>query len=117
VSFPARILPLLLFPFQGDPARSSIARLERALSNSSYPFLKEWQGCHSLRASSDHRFIVGALRARRAPGRSFFLPYFTRKGFEFSPEAVVMVRRTKPFFPPCGTTAVILSLVCLNWAG
>jgi hypothetical protein len=29
VSFPARILPLLLFPFQGYPARSSIARLER----------------------------------------------------------------------------------------
>jgi len=27
--------------------------------------------CPSLRASSDHRFIVGALRARRAPGCSF----------------------------------------------
>src|SRR5512144_594258 len=28
------------------------------------------RGCPSLRASSDHRFIVGALRARKAPGRS-----------------------------------------------
>src|SRR5262249_62337260 len=30
----------------------------------------EWPGCPLLRASSDHRFIVGALRARRAPGYS-----------------------------------------------
>jgi hypothetical protein len=29
------------------------------------------QGYPLLRASSDHRFIVGALRAKRAPGRSF----------------------------------------------
>ena len=43
--------------------------------------------------------------------------YFTRNGFEFSPEAVVTVRRTRPFFPPCGTTAVMLLLVCLNCAG
>ena len=28
------------------------------------------RGCPLLRASSDHCFIVGALRARRAPGRS-----------------------------------------------
>ena len=28
------------------------------------------RGCPLLRASSDHGFIVGALRARRAPGRS-----------------------------------------------
>ena len=28
------------------------------------------QGCPLLRASSDHCFTVGALRARRAPGRS-----------------------------------------------
>jgi len=28
------------------------------------------QGCPLLRASSDHRFIVGALRARRPPGHS-----------------------------------------------
>ena len=32
------------------------------------------QGCPLLRASSDHRFIVGALRARRAPGRSLPRP-------------------------------------------
>jgi hypothetical protein len=29
------------------------------------------RGCPLLRASSDHRFIVGALRARRAPRHSF----------------------------------------------
>ena len=34
-------------------------------------FPKGVADCPSLRASSDHRFIVGALRARRAPGRSF----------------------------------------------
>lgn len=38
--------------------------------------------------------------------------YFTRNGFEFSPEAVVTVRRTRPFFPPLGTVVVMLSLVC-----
>ena len=38
--------------------------------------------------------------------------YFTRNGFEFSPDAVVMVRRTRPFFPPLGTVVVMLSLVC-----
>jgi hypothetical protein len=32
------------------------------------------RGCPSLRASSDHSFIVGALRARRAPDRSLLLP-------------------------------------------
>ena len=48
-------------------------------------------------------------------GRPGFLPfYFTRNGFEFSPEAVVTVRRTRPFFPPLGTVVVMLSLVCLN---
>ena len=35
------------------------------------------QGCPSLRASSDHCFIVGALRARRAPGHPahFYSPF------------------------------------------
>ena len=42
----------------------------------SSPFLSRgaWIGS-SPRASSDRSFIVGALRARRAPGRSFF-PFF-----------------------------------------
>jgi len=31
------------------------------------------RGCPLLRASSDHCFIVGALRARRAPGRSLLI--------------------------------------------
>ena len=39
-------------------------------------FKRESPDCPSLRASSDHRFIVGALRARRAPGRS--LPLLLR---------------------------------------
>jgi hypothetical protein len=34
-----------------------------------------------------------------------------RNGFEFSPEAVVTDRRTKPFFPPLGTVVVMLSSV------
>src|SRR5947209_3183870 len=34
------------------------------------------RGCPLLRASSDHCFIVGALRARRAPRRSP-LPFFS----------------------------------------
>ena len=56
------------------------------------------------------------LRPRVARAREtsslLSLLYFTRNGFEFSPEAVVTLRRTKPFFPPAGTVAVILSLVC-----
>ena len=32
------------------------------------PLKGSGRGCPLLRASSDHRFIVGALRARRAPG-------------------------------------------------
>src|SRR5207245_2588345 len=35
--------------------------------------LGECQDCPLLRASSDHRFIVGALRARRAPGHSRYI--------------------------------------------
>ena len=35
------------------------------------PLKGSGRGCPLLRASSDHRFIVGALRARRAPGHSF----------------------------------------------
>jgi hypothetical protein len=38
--------------------------------------------------------------------------YFTRNGFEFSPEAVVTVRRTRPLSPPLGTVVVMLSSVC-----
>ena len=34
------------------------------------PLKGSGQGCPLLRASSNHCFIVGALRARRAPGRS-----------------------------------------------
>jgi hypothetical protein len=62
--------------------RSSIFSLEGGLeglplrvSNEGLPIpytsLKgSGQGCPLLRASSDHSFTVGALRARRAPGRS-----------------------------------------------
>jgi len=38
--------------------------------------------------------------------------YFTRNGLEFSPEAVVTVRSTKPFFPPLGTVVAMPSSVC-----
>jgi len=34
---------------------------------------RERPGCPLLGASSDHRFIVGALRARRAPVRSLLI--------------------------------------------
>jgi hypothetical protein len=62
-----------------------------------------------LRASNEHILIVRVPRAggRRAPVSL----YFTRNGFEFSPEAVVTVRRTRPLFPPLGTVVVILLLV------
>ena len=102
------------------------------------PFLSpaHWrsgQGCPSLRALSDHRSSTfsleggldglllrvsneGLLRPRVARAQeTSSLPsflYLTRNGFEFSPEAVVMVRRTRPFFPPLGTIVVMLSLVC-----
>ena len=55
------------------------------------------------------------LCARSASRRTTRLPaplYFTRNGLEFSPEAVVTVRRTRPFFPPLGTVVVMLSLFC-----
>ena len=54
-----------------------------------------------MRASNEHILILYTP--------SCF--YFTRNGFEFSPEAVVTVRRTNPFFPPLGTVVVMLSLV------
>ena len=38
--------------------------------------------------------------------------YFMRNAFEFSPEAVVTVRRTRPFLTPLGTVVVMLLLVC-----
>jgi hypothetical protein len=58
------------------------------------------------------RFARLTLHVRRAllGAPSHF--YFTRNGLEFSPEAVVTVRRTRPFFPPLGTVVVMLSLVC-----
>ena len=43
--------------------------------------------------------------------------YVTRNGFEFSPEAVVTVRRTRPFFPPLGTVVVMPLLFCWSFAG
>ena len=43
------------------------------------------QGCPLLRASSDHRFIVGALRARREPGRSPPIPETRRPAIETGP--------------------------------
>jgi hypothetical protein len=59
--------------FKGWAGRSSNARVERGPYDSLYIPVEEWPGCPLLRASSDHCFIVGALRARRAPGR--FLPH------------------------------------------
>ena len=38
--------------------------------------------------------------------------YFMRNAFEFSPEAVVTVRSTRPFLTPLGTVVVMLLLVC-----
>ena len=35
---------------------------------------EEWPGCPLLRASDEYCFIVRVLRARRAPGRSSFIP-------------------------------------------
>ncbi len=64
-----------------------------------------------VRPSNEHILIVrvpGAQDQRGCPS----LPYFTRNGFEFSPEAVVTDRRTRPFFPPLGTVVTMLSLVC-----
>ncbi len=67
--------------------------------------------CPSLRASSEHISSCAFCEQEDdRPARSLF--YFTRNGFEFSPEAVVTVRRTRPFFPPLGTVVVMLSLVC-----
>lgn len=86
----------------------------------------------SFPAAWSDRLIVGALRGRMMVlfprillighvieiGRPGLLPfYFTRNGFEFSPEAVVTVRRTMPFFAPLGTVVVMRSLVSLNLAG
>ena len=65
----------------------------------------EWPGCPLLRASSDHRFIVGALRARRAPGYSpeYFLTNPSESvqwaKFFFSMPVVILdysARRTVP---------------------
>ena len=60
---------------------------------------------------------IGRAQFHRAPSASkkdgLSAPlYFTRNGFEFSPEAVVTVRSTKPFFPTLGTVVVMLSFVC-----
>jgi hypothetical protein len=77
---------LLIFLLTGSPSQSTNARVERGPSEG----------------------------ARSASRRTTWLPdplYFTRNGFEFSPEAVVTLRRTKPFVPPVGTVVVILSLV------
>ena len=52
------------------------------------------------------------LHEHRRLSSSSSLLYFTRNDFELSPEAVVTVRRTRPFFPPLGTVVVILSLIC-----
>lgn len=40
--------------------------------------------------------------------------YFIRNDRELSPEAVVTVRSTRPFFPPLGTVVVMLLLVWRN---
>ena len=114
MSFTAHILPLLLSPFKGvllnprlrasNEHRSSTFSLEGGLDGL------------PLRVSNEGLLRPRVARARETSSLPSFF-YFIRKGFEFSPEAVVTVRRTKPFFPPCGTTAVILSLVCLNCAG
>lgn len=52
-------------------------------------------------------------RVARA-GRHLVCPlfYFMRNAFEFSPEAVVTVRSTRPFLTPLGTVVVMLLLVC-----
>ena len=64
-----------------------------------------------LRVSNEGLLRPRVARARETSSLPSLL-YFTRNGFEFSPEAVVMVRRTRPLFPPLGTVVVMLSLVC-----
>ena len=50
------------------------AAIERGPSNPVTSLERSGQGCPLLRASNEHCFIVRVLRARRAPGRSSFIP-------------------------------------------
>jgi len=60
--------------FKGWAGRSSNARVERGPYDSLYIPVEEWPGCPLLRASSDHCFIVGALRARKTVRLPFIPP-------------------------------------------
>ena len=44
---------------------AGIAITHSAIHHLRFSLSREWMDCPSLRASSDHRLIVGALRARR----------------------------------------------------
>src|SRR5713101_4751667 len=85
------------------------AAVERGTFDSSTS-LEGAGNCPSLRAWDEHSLIVRVLRARRMVWLFPAPFYFTRNGLEFSPEAVVTVRRTRPFFPPIGTVVVMLLL-------
>ncbi len=60
----------LPYPLAEGLVEFPTTRVQHGPYNSFYLSYREWPGCPLLRASSEHRFIVGALRARRAPGRS-----------------------------------------------
>ena len=108
--------PQIFVPSHGCLFTFFYCSLEGGASTSQYALLPLFsQGSlvdPRMRASDEHSFIVRVLRARKIiwPFPSHFY-YFTRNGFEFSPEAVVTVRRTSPFFPPLGTVVVMLLLV------
>ena len=62
------------------------------------------RGCPLLRASSDHCFIVGALRARRAPGRS--LPILLRPRAARATEVGVLIPPSLTFLLQAAANSV-----------
>jgi hypothetical protein len=61
---------LLSIPLEGPLERLPLRPSNEGMQILYTSLWRSGRGCPLLRASSDHRYIVGALRARRAPGRS-----------------------------------------------
>ena len=110
------------FTLRGTARLSFTARIERmlvhlvylvylvCLVDSDWKFIRKNQTDQKDRPTRQTN--PSALHEHRRPSSPPSSFYFTRNGFEFSPEAVVTVRRTRPFLPPLGTVVVMLLFVC-----
>ena len=100
------------FPWLTLHVRRALSCVRRAKAFD-FPHFTLWGADRLSFTARIRTCTVSSCAFREQEGTGLSAPlYFTRNGFEFSPEAVVTVREHQALLSPLGTVVVMLSFVC-----